>query len=149
MVKPRASAILSVALVFLSGALVGAVANRLYMVTALASTGDRILPPRQPERSPEDVRKHLIAEMRSEVKLDDQQVTRLEQIYDHTRERFNDLHKQFNAEGQAVRDKQTEAIKALLRPEQEPLFDQLRAKHEAERKARHKNDKDDKGDRKP
>jgi hypothetical protein len=148
MVKSRSSAILSVALVFLSGALVGAVANRLYMVTTVSSTSAS-LPPRPPDRNPEDVRKHLIAEMRTEVKLDDQQVKQLEQIYDGTRERFNELHKRLDAEGRAVRDKQTEAIKALLRPDQEPLYDQLRAKHEAERKARHKNDKDDKGDRKP
>ena len=37
MVKSRSSAILSVALVFLSGALVGAVANRLYMVNTVSS----------------------------------------------------------------------------------------------------------------
>jgi Spy/CpxP family protein refolding chaperone len=148
MVKSRSSAILSVALVFLSGALVGAVANRLYMVTTVSSTATS-LPPRPPDRNPEEVRKRLVAEMRTEVKLDDQQVKDLEKIYDRTREQFDDLHKHFDTEGRAVRDKQTEAIKALLRPEQEPLYDQLRAKHEAERKARHKNDKDDKGDRKP
>jgi hypothetical protein len=138
MVKSRSSAILSVALVFLSGALVGAVGNRLYMVKTVDGGGPPLPPP-----NPEEARKHLIAEMRTEVKLDDQQVKDLESIYDHTREQFYDIHKRFDGESQAVRAKQTEAIKAMLRPDQVPLFDQLHAKHEAEHKARHKGDKND------
>jgi hypothetical protein len=141
MVKSRSAAIFSVALVFLSGALVGAVANRLYMVSSVSSTG----PSTRPPDSPEDRRKHLVAEMQHDVKLDDQQVKELEQIYDGTLEQFNEMHKRFDAEGRAVRDKQTEAIKAMLRPDQVALYDQLRARHDAERKARHKADKDAKG----
>jgi hypothetical protein len=146
MVKSRSSALLSVALVFLSGALVGAVANRLYMVNTVFST--KTMPPRPPDRSPEDVRKHLIEEMKSEVKLDDQQVKSLETIYDHTREQFDEMHKRWDGESRSARDKQTEAIKAILRPDQVDLFDQLRAKHDAERKARHKGEKGEKSDRK-
>jgi hypothetical protein len=146
MVKSRFSAIVSVALVFLSGALVGAVANRLYMVNTVSSNG--VTTPPRPDRSPEDVRKHLVAEMQSEVKLDDQQVKELEKIYDHTREQFDEMHKRWDGESRLARDKQTEEIKAILRPDQEPLFEQLRAKHDAERKARHKGDKGEKNDRK-
>ncbi|MGO9257891.1 MAG: hypothetical protein ACLQU1_16500 [Bryobacteraceae bacterium] len=141
MVKSRSSALLSVVLVFLSGALVGAVANRLYMTSTVLSLGPNVAP--RPDRNPEDVRKHLVAEMRAEVKLDDQQVKQLETIYDHTREQFNEMHQRWNGESQAARDKQTEEIKAMLRPGQVALFDQLRAKHDAERKARHKGDKSD------
>ena len=144
MVKSRSSAILSVVLVFLSGALVGAVANRLYMVNTVSST--TTMPPRPPDRNPEEVRRRRVAEMRTEVKLDDQQVVELEKIYDHTREQFDELHKRFDGEGRAVQEKQIEAVKAMLRPDQVPLYDQLRAKHEAERKARHKGE--DKGERK-
>ncbi len=142
MVKSRSSAILSVALVFLSGALVGAVANRLYMVNTVSSNYTT-LPPRPPDRNPEDVRRHRIAEMRTDVKLDDQQVKELEQIYDRTLEQFKEIHKRLDAEGRTVQDQQIAAIKAILRPDQVPLYDQLRAKHDAERKARHKDDKTD------
>jgi len=145
MVKSRSSAILSVVLVFLSGALVGAVANRLYMVNTVSSNGVTMAP-RSQDISPEDRRKHLVAEMRTEVKLDDQQVKELETIYDHTLEQFNEMHKRWDGESRAARDKQTDAIKAMLRPDQLVLFDQLRAKHDAERKARH--NKDDKPGRK-
>jgi len=138
MVKPRSSAILSVILVFLSGALVGAVGNRLYMVETVFSNRTPA-PTRPPDRpSPEEVRKHRIEEMRNEVHLDDQQVKQLEQIYDQTREQFDEIHKRLDAEGHAVTEKQTEAIRAMLRPDQVPLFEQLHARHEAERKARHK-----------
>lgn len=139
MVKSRSSAILSVALVFLSGALVGAVANRLYTVNTVSSLGTNT-PPRQ-ERTPEEVRKHLVAEMQSEVKLDGQQVIELEKIYDHTKDQFDEMHKRWDGESRAARDGQIEAIKAILRPDQVPLFEQLHAKHEAERKARHKGDR--------
>jgi len=142
MVKSRSSALLSVVLVFLSGALVGAVANRLYMVNTVSSNGTNVAP--RPDRNPEDVRKRLVAEMQTEVKLDDQQVKELEKIYDHTREQFNEMHQRWNSESQAARDKQTEAIKAMLRPDQIALYEQLRAKHDAEKKARHKGDKGDK-----
>ena len=144
MLKFKFSALVSVVLVFLSGALVGAVANRLYMVNTVLSLGTNG-PPR-PERSPEDARKRLIAEMRAEVRLDDSQVKQLESIYDQTREQFNEMHKRWNGESRAAWDKQTEEIKAMLRPDQVTLFDQLRAKHDAERRARHKGDnKGDKG----
>jgi uncharacterized protein YukE len=146
MVKSRSSALLSVVLVFLSGALVGAVANRLYMVNTVSSNGVNVSP--RPDRNPEEARKHLIAEMQSEVKLDGKQVKELETIYDHTREQFLEMHQRWNGESRAAWDKQTEEIKAMLRPDQEPLFDQLRAKHDAERKARHKGDKGEKSDRK-
>lgn len=147
MVKSRSSAILSVALVFFSGVMVGAVANRLYMVGGVSGTKDIAPPLRPPERSPEEVRKHRIEEMRHDVKLDDQQVVQLEKIYDHTLDQFKDIHKRLDAEGRTVQDRQTESIKAMLRPDQLPLYEQLRAKHDAERKSRHKGDVD-KGDRK-
>ena len=136
MVKSRTSAVLSVALVFLSGALVGAVGNRLYMVRSVFSNAGATQPQRPPERNPEEVRKHLIEEMQHEVKLDDQQVQELGKIYDHTREQFYEMHKRWDGETLAAREKQTEEIKALLRPDQVPLFEQLHARHEAERKAR-------------
>lgn len=136
MVKSRFSAILSVALVFLSGALVGAVTNRLYMVNTVSSTS----PAQAPRQPAEEVRKRLIEEMRTDVKLDDQQVQELGKIYDHTREEFLDMHKRWDGESRSARDKQTEAIKSILRPDQVVLFDQLRAKRDAERKARHKTD---------
>ena len=137
MQKSKLSALISLAIVFLSGVLVGGVANRLYMVRTVASSTQPNAPPRRPD--PEDVRKHLIAEMKDRVKLDDQQLAELNKIYDQTRDDFDKLHKKANAETRAVWDTQTAKIKAILRPDQVVLFDQLRAEREAERKRHNRN----------
>ena len=130
MPKSKLSALFSLLLVFSSGVLVGAVAHRLYSVPSV----NGVLRD-QPQRKmdPEEVRKHIVEETRREVKLDDQQINRLNENYDRTREQFDQLHKKMNSEGQAIRDAQTAEIKAILRPDQMALFDQLQAKRQAER----------------
>jgi len=136
MAYSKVSAFLSLLLVFASGIVVGGFGYRAY--TTKVSQ-----PPRPPEkRSPEDFLKRAIAEMTREVHLDDKQVVQLKQIYEETFAAFNQKRQEFNAklhaEGQVIHDQQVEKIKEILRPDQIPLYDALRARHEAERKARHK-----------
>lgn len=87
---------------------------------------------------PEVRRKQLMDEMTREVHLDDKQVTQLKQIYEETRVSFDDARSRENAklrsEGQSIHDQQVEKIKAMLRPDQIPLYDALRTRREAERK---------------
>jgi hypothetical protein len=136
MQKSKLAAVLSLVLVFLSGGLVGVVGYRLYMVKSVSSSG---LPAAQTRRppDPEEVRKHLIAEMRDRVKLDDAQTQKLNVIYDETRQAFDALHKKANSETRALWENQTERIKAMLRPDQIPLYEQLRTERETERKRHH------------
>jgi len=114
--------------VFCSGIVVGVVGYRVYNYT----TSKRL--------SPEEFRKQLVAEMTREVHLDDRQVALLKQIYEDTRAAFDEARAQENtklrAEGQAIHDQQIEKIKKMLRPEQIPLYDALRARHEAEQRKR-------------
>jgi len=124
MLKSKSSAFFSLLLVFLSGAMVGVFGERLY--NAPPASG----------RSPEEVRTAIIAEMRKEVKVDDQQVAQLNHIYDETEQQFMQVRKKQNAEGRAIWDSQTAQVRAILRPDQVALFDALHAKHEAERKKR-------------
>jgi hypothetical protein len=139
MTKSRLSAFLYLLLVFLSGALVGAFAHRLYMVnTALTAGGGAAGPARQ--ENPEEVRKRVVQEMKDRVKLDDRQVIELNRIFDQTRDRFDQLHQKMNEEGHKLRDNQVEEVKAILRPDQVSLYDQLRAEHDAARKRRHQQD---------
>ena len=137
MLKTRWSAFLSLLLVFLSGALVGGFATRLLTVNSVS--GGASAATKRPD--PEEVRKHQVTEMKTRVKLDDQQVAQLQRIFDETRENFGKFNEQRNAEARALRDSQTDRIKAMLRPDQIPLFDQLRADHEQERKRRHPDQK--------
>ena len=134
MPKTKWSAFLSLLLVFLSGALVGGFASRLMTVNSVISGA----PAAAKRPDPEEVRKRLVTEMKDRVKLDDQQITQLQKIYDDTRESFGKLHEESNAQARALRDRQTERVKALLRPDQQPLYDQLHAEHvEQERKRHH------------
>ena len=136
MLKSKLSAFFSLLLVFLSGALVGGFAYRLYNTAAAAAPGGptRTKGPGQ-RMDPEERRKALVEEMRKEVKLDDRQVDQLQHIYDNTREQFLQLNQKRNTESHALWDNQTNQIRSILRPDQVILFDALRAKHEAERDA--------------
>ena len=123
MLKSKSSALLSLILVFLSGTLVGAVSYRLYMVNSVNSGG---VPPGRPpgKMDPEEVRKKRVAEMKEKVKLDDDQVARLNVIYDNTKVQFEALKKQGDQEAHGIWEKQRDAVRAILRPEQLPLYEQ-------------------------
>jgi hypothetical protein len=134
MANTRLSAFLSLLLVFCSGIAVGAVGYHVYNS--------------KKRPTPEEFRNHLVQEMTKEVHLDDQQVVALKQIYEDTRASFDEARARENAklhaEGQGIHDQQVEKIRQLLRPDQVPLYEALRARHEAERKKmqeqRHKGD---------
>ncbi|HWE49174.1 MAG TPA: hypothetical protein VG273_05275 [Bryobacteraceae bacterium] len=136
MSKSKLSAFLTLLLVFASGAVLGAVAHRLYVVNTVA-TGTSKRP------SPEDFRKRQVGEMRDRVKMDDNQVASFNQILDQTKARFDDTHKQYNAANRAIWDEQRNKVRAILRPDQVALFDQLMADHDAARK-QHERDRDKK-----
>jgi hypothetical protein len=128
MANTKLSAFLSLLLVFLSGIAVGVVGSNVYTS--------------KKHPTPEEFRNRVVQEMTKEVHLDDRQVASLKQIYEDTRAAFDDVRASENAklhvEGQAIHDQQVEKIKSILRPEQIPLYDALRARKEAERAARHK-----------
>ena len=132
MPKSKLSAIISLLLVFLSGALVGAVAHRLYMVNTVTA---------RPHRDPEEIRKQLVEETRDAVKLDDEQVRKLDQFYDDERAHFGKLRQSWNDQGRELRAATAERIKAMLRPDQLLLFEKLQEHREAERKRRMQSEK--------
>jgi hypothetical protein len=133
MPKNKTSALLSLMLVFLSGTLVGAVSYRLYMVNTVSSTspGSR---PSKPD--PEEIRKRRVTEMREKIKLDDDQVAKLNIIYDHTRQQFHALKKKGDEEGHSIWENQKEAVRAILNPEQQPLYEQYQKDQDEQRKRR-------------
>jgi hypothetical protein len=130
MPKTKLSALLSLILVFLSGTLVGAVSYRLYMVNTVVSTASA----RPPRMDPEEVRKRRVSEMRDRVKLDDEQVGKLNAIYDRTRQDFDDLHKKGSQESRVIWDKQRAEVRAILRSEQLPLYEQYQKDMDEQRK---------------
>ena len=135
MLKSKFSALLSLLLVFLSGVLVGGFAYRLYNVSVAAGSQHG------KKADPEEARKHIVADMRDHVKLDAQQVDQLQQIFDQTRDQFHQMHDRMNAEGQAIHNGQIEKIKAILRADQLPLYEQWRAERDRERKQHKQSEK--------
>lgn len=129
MPKTKLSALLSLLLVFLSGTLVGAVSYRLYMVNTVSTATAR--PPRM---DPEEVRKRRVSEMRDRVKLDDEQVGKLNGIYDRTRQEFDELHKKGSQESRVIWDKQRAEVRAILHPDQLPLYEQYQKEMDEQRK---------------
>jgi len=134
MPKNRISALLSLMFVFLSGTLVGAVSYRLYMVNTVI--GVTTSGQRPPKTDPEEIRKRRINEMRDKVKLDEDQVAKLNVIYDHTRQQFHALKKKGDEEGHAIWESQKEAVRAILKPEQQPLYDQFQKEQDEQHKRR-------------
>ncbi len=130
-------------LVFLSGSVLGAVAYRLYAVSAVQSVD---VARKQPKMSPDEFRKHYVEEFRTKVKMDDQQLAALQQILDQTRTDFHTMRDKMNFEGEAIQSAQVEKINAILRDDQRPLYATMRAERERQRKLRveqHKKDKKD------
>jgi len=140
MPKSRFLAFLVLLAIFVSGAISGVFGYRLYVASPVFGHNP---PPGAagthmgPRPDPEEIRKRLVEEMRQRVKLDDAQMAKLNKIFDDTRAQFDQIHREMNDRGHTAWDKQVAEVKAILRPDQVPLYDQLRAEHEAARKRRH------------
>jgi hypothetical protein len=132
MSKSKWSAFLSLLLVFLSGALVGAFAHRLYMVNTVQTAAVGAPPSKRP--SFEEFRKHYMQDLRTSLKLNDQQSQQAEQILDEIRKDFDQLRDKQNAERDKLTKLQIEKMNAVLSEEQQNLYAQFRARREAERK---------------
>jgi hypothetical protein len=143
MPKSRLSAVLSLLLVFFSGAVLGAFAYRLYSISPVQSGKGAGTPPRK--LSPDEFRKRYVSDLATAVKLDSQQVTTLNAILDRTRDEFDKLNQRVKPERdavdqkwrpdrEAIHDHQVESINGLLRPDQRPLYEAFRAERERQRK---------------
>lgn len=122
------SLVLSMVLVFASGTVVGAVGFRYYNQR---ESGARQRSP----RSPDDYRNSYSKEMKTRLKLSDQQTHQLEGILDETRNQFRELREKHRPEFRALQDAQTEKINSMLNSEQQAEYTRMRAERDARRKA--------------
>ena len=133
MKRAALSTALYVSLVFLSGAVVGGFAHRLYMVNTV-STGS-VSP------KPEDVRRKIVEEMRARLSLTNDQVTQLSAIMDSTKARFHEVRSKWDKEAhirakpelKAIQEDQVQKIKEILTESQRPEYDKYRADREKQR----------------
>jgi hypothetical protein len=143
MPKSRLSAALSLLLVFLSGGVLGAFTYRLYSISPVHSGKDAGPPPRK--MSPEEWRKKYVSDLSAAVKLDALELAALDAVLDRTRDEVEKQNAKMKLEHDAVNEKwrpdreaihrrQVESVKALLRPDQIPLYEAFRAERERQRK---------------
>jgi hypothetical protein len=134
MKRASLSTALYVTLVFLSGAVVGGFAHRLYMVNTVFSG------PTSPK--PEEVRHKIVEEMRARLSLTDQQVTQLSAIMDSTKARFHEVKAKWDKEAKirakpelkAIQEDQVQKIKDILTEAQRPEYDKYRADRDKQHK---------------
>jgi Spy/CpxP family protein refolding chaperone len=115
--------------VFVSGAVLGALGYRLYSPPTAKSA---------PKLSPEEWRRQNIEEMRQKLNLTPDQLQKINTIYDGTHSRFEAAHETHNQEVKQIREEHVGKIRALLTPEQLPKYEQLRAEREQRGKGQKK-----------
>ena len=116
----------SLTLVFISGALVGAIGHRLYSTESDESTPRNF--------RPDEFRRSYTEFMKHSLKLSEDQVQELSVILDQTRQRFEKLDDSIEPERRAISKKQEQDIDAILTSEQRVQLEELKQKFDERRK---------------
>jgi len=109
-------------LVFVSGAVVGALGYRTYSPPTARGVG--------PRRGTEQFHRQYMEEMRTRLNLNSDQMQKLEGILNRTDERFNDARSQHNQMIRQLREDHVASVREILTPEQLPRYEQLRTERE-------------------
>jgi hypothetical protein len=112
--------------VFLSGAVVGGFAHRLYMVKNVQAGPGR---PR-----PEEFRQRYLGEMKSRLQMDDTQTARLNEILDRTATRFKSLRESHKPAYAQIHEEQVREINAILNDSQKAEYEKFRQEREKRRR---------------
>jgi Spy/CpxP family protein refolding chaperone len=131
MLKTKTSALVSLALVFVSGALVGVLAHRAYIFRAAS-----VNPDFNRKLTTADWRKRILGEMQRKLKLDAGQTKQLNDIFDQMDVQVRDLRVKQDNQKQALQNDLVAKINGILRPDQVELYKQYREEREKERERR-------------
>jgi len=112
----RLTIALYVGLIFACGVVLGVFGHSLYAVTTVKSF-------RSP--TPEEVRKKTLAEMQSRMKLSDEQVSKINSIYDETRARVHEVHEKYKPQTDAITKDQRDKVRSILSPEQVSEYEKM------------------------
>jgi hypothetical protein len=119
----RSAIALYIALVFVSGVVLGAVGHRFYLASTV---------PMRP--SPEDVRKRVTAEYQQRLKLTDDQLAKLNMIMDETRARIEETRRQMHPAYQKIREEQQEKFREMLSVDQKAEYEKILKEREQRQK---------------
>ena len=113
----RLTIALYVGLIFASGVVLGVFGHSLYAVSIVKSNVQPL--------KPEEVRKRTLSEMQTRMKLSDEQVAKINSIYDETRAKFHEVRERHKPEMDALTREQREKVHAILSPEQSVEYDKM------------------------
>lgn len=113
-----AAAFLSL-LLFASGAVVGALGHRYYTSTIV-----------QAHSTAEAFRSHYLNDMKTKVGVSDAQLRQIEAILDDTKAKYKVVRDEFRPQMVAIKNEQIARVKAILTPEQVPVYERLVSEHE-------------------
>jgi hypothetical protein len=113
MKKSSLTVTLSLLAVFISGAVVGAIGHRLYMVNSVEAEVRPAV-----RLSPEDFRRKYVEELRTRLTLDETQMLKLNAILDLTRDRFHQMRERSKPEADQIKEDQRNQIRAMLNAQQ-------------------------------
>lgn len=119
---------LYVVLIFASGVAAGVLGQRL--------AASRVVSADSAPRSPEQWRAKHVAELVQRLALNPDQATKVNQIMDVTRERYNEVRERSRPEMKRIQEEQVQSIRALLTGAQNTAYGDFLAEKEAEKKAR-------------
>jgi hypothetical protein len=128
MKRSNLNLLLSLALVFVSGVVVGGVAGKYYFSQAASAKAG-------PPRSPEDFRRVYMAELNTRLKLTPEQYKQVEVILDETRAKFMELREKHRPEMDAIHARQVDEMNAILSSEQQAEYAKMRKEREDRAKA--------------
>lgn len=121
----RSSIALYIALVFISGVVLGGFGDHVYGTYRVTPAKSGKAP-----KSPEDVRRGIIDFWKSHLKLTDDQVLKVGMIMDETRARMDEVHRGTIPAQQEIRREQMDKMRAMLTDEQRVEYDRLQKARE-------------------
>jgi Spy/CpxP family protein refolding chaperone len=110
--------------VFALGGVTGASLDRLYLI--------KQRPERFSEQGPRGWRQQLLVNMKRDLNLTDDQVTKIRTVFDENRKEFSRRRFSECPSIKEMREKSDARIRSVLTPQQQERFDQIKAQREAE-----------------
>jgi Spy/CpxP family protein refolding chaperone len=125
--KSKTSAALLLVAIFLLGGVAGGVSHYLYQNHFVAA---------QPPRPRVPISHDIVEDMAQHLKLDAQQKEQLKVIIKGSREHYDTLSRQFQPQYEKIRSETNDAIREILRPDQQKQFQETLEKMDSRRRDR-------------
>lgn len=123
--RTQSSLALALLLVFTSGIAVGGFGYHLYTAKSVEAIS---------ARSPEQLRKDYVSEMKQKLKMTDSQISQMNVVLDQTRLQFKEVRDRMKPDMNRIKSEQIEKINSFLSPDQLKDYEKLRVERDLKAK---------------